>query len=442
MKKLLLLLIAPMVLQAQNFWTEVAPFGGDPLNYYPRQISIVNEDVVWAWGTGAVANSDYCSLTLDEGLTWNSVQINLPPATQISSLHATSATTAYISTFANEPTGVTGVWKTTNSGTTWTQIGSADFPALMFTNFVHFFSANNGLVVSDPDSNGFQIYRTNNAGANWTQVPAANIPAPLPYEYGYTSVLRTKNNGIWFGTNKGRIFYSYDAGATWTVYQSPVSDFGNANISGSYDFRSAYEGVLVTNDFHFYRTFDGGVSWNQEFPTTAYRNFETVFVPNTNNTYFSIGQDSELTTRGSSYSTDGGLNWIDLNDVDADPVLPYSVKFASGTVGFCIGTYESDPLTLRFFRLTDPMNRLLKNTAFNQTQFTLSPNPVQDFAKISASNPMTRVTVTDLTGKTVLTQTVNATETALDLSGLQTGIYVAKISAENGFGQSIKIIKQ
>lgn len=442
MQKLLLFLIAPFMLQAQNFWTEVAPFTNSS-NNHPRQISIVSPSVIWVLGQpNEFSQPTSSSLTLDGGLTWQDAAIALPTDTGASSLHAVSSTTAYLSTFAMSDAGVAGVWKTVDSGATWTQTGTSNFTTPLFFNFLHFFDADHGLAVSDPSSGGFQIFRTANAGATWTAVPAIDVPAPLDNEFGYTQIYRTKNNTVWFGTNKGRIFSSVDAGATWHVEQSPSTDFGGASVSATFDFRNTGEGLMVTRDFGFYRTTDGGANWTQEYPSTVYRNFETIYVTGTNNTYFSIGQNQATEQRGSSYSTDGGQTWIDLNDVDEDPVTPITAKFASGTVGFCIGTLESDPATQRFFRLTDPLNRLLKADSFETVSFEAAPNPTLGMLKIKSSQPIASVILTDVTGKTVMTQAIGSPEATLELSALQAGIYLARVTTDAKSVETLKIVKQ
>ncbi|GIV29322.1 MAG: hypothetical protein KatS3mg028_0388 [Bacteroidia bacterium] len=52
-------------------------------------------------------------------------------------------------------------------------------------------------------------------------VPGSNIPAPLSGEYGLDQLSYTKVDGdpnhMWFGTNKRRVFYTKNAGVTWSV---------------------------------------------------------------------------------------------------------------------------------------------------------------------------------------------------------------------------------
>src|ERR1700761_4858100 len=116
--------------------------------------------------------------------------------------------------------------KTINGGATWTNasdsstlfIGASNFP-----DFVHFWDANNGIALGDPNNtngsgNEFEIWRTHNGGTNWTRVSGANIPNPSSSsEYGLTNSYTTMGKRVWFGSSVGRVFSSLDSGKTWTV---------------------------------------------------------------------------------------------------------------------------------------------------------------------------------------------------------------------------------
>src|SRR4051812_47489694 len=99
MKKLLLLLglFLTITIQSQSFWTEASPFPLE-LNARPKQISIVNSNIVWIDGvTVGSAVTQKWARSLDNGLTWTSGDIDLGnSALDVSCLHAISATTAYV----------------------------------------------------------------------------------------------------------------------------------------------------------------------------------------------------------------------------------------------------------------------------------------------------------------------------------------------------------
>lgn len=128
------------------------------------------------------------------------------------------------------------------------------------------------------------------------------------------------------------------------------------------------------------------------------RNYRTVNVPGTANSYFSWGRDLTNYLLGCSFSTDGGLNWQDLSTVT--DVVPYVAEFNSGTMGFCIGATYSNP-ALKFYKLTDPLYRMLKTDKFNEfkTSLKVSPNPSNGIFKISANGQINKIEIFDIAGK-------------------------------------------
>jgi photosystem II stability/assembly factor-like uncharacterized protein len=446
MKKLLLfLLITPFGLTAQNFWTEVAPFG-NLSNYYPDQISIVDDEVVWAKG---IPNSspayNQFSISLDAGLTWTNGEINLGNIDfGIATLHAVSATRAYVAAFPTQPGSTGGIWKTDDAGATWTQQTTAFNSGTSFANLIHFFDLNNGVAVGDPQNGDFEVYTTTNGGVNWTAIAPTDIPDPYTNEYGYTKIFEARGNNIWFGTNRGRIYHSNDMGLHWTVSQSPLPDFGGSPFSGHFAFKNATDGIMVGSDWQQWKTTDGGVTWTFLPSTIGHvRNSQIVCVPQTNNAYFSWGADIDMELNGSSYTTDGADVWHDLSVEDQNPVYPFEAAFQTGAIGFCIGVYENpnDGNETRFFRLTDPLNRLLKKQAFvAEKPFLAAPNPTKDVVKLSG-NSITSVDVYDICGKLLISKTYNGLkEVTLDFSQLQAGAYFAKANG-NENSSTVKIIK-
>ncbi|MFT3793472.1 T9SS type A sorting domain-containing protein [Flavobacterium sp.] len=449
MKKLLLTLLfaASATVNAQDFWTEVAPFGNNS-NYHPGQISIVDADVVWARAlpNAGPAYNQY-SISTDGGITWASGDINLGSTSLgVAWLHAVSATRAYVAGFPNTPGTIGGIWMTDDAGATWTQQTTAFNSTTSFANIVYFFDLNNGVAVGDPVNGGFQIYTTSNGGTNWVQVPQTDIPAPISIaEYGYTAIFEARGNHFWFGTNRGRIYHSEDLGLHWSVNQSPCQDFGDSDLGASFAFKNDQEGMVVYRDWSWGETTDGGLTWSLiSVPFfNAPRNHHVVYVPETNNAYFSWGEGVVDGIYGATYTTDGGDNWIDLNTEDTNPVIPFDAEFQSGTVGFCIGQYQNGPSGARFFKLTDPLFRLLKNEPFiAASKFEAAPNPTTDVVKLSGAN-ITQVVVCDLSGKVISTQDYGlVNEAVLDVSTLPHGMYLAKISGEHGASSSVKIVKK
>lgn len=452
MKKLLLLLLVAISAGAnaqQIFWQEYST-GFSTTSTSQGQISYADANTVWTYATAGDGSGDFYQLwgrSLDGGHTWTVGAIGLPNTEyNIGSIHAMSATTAYIAVFPNSATVQGGIWRTTDSGATWTKQPSASFNTGTdsFTNLVHFFDGSNGVCQGDPAGGYFEIYTTSNGGANWVRVPSANIPLPLDGEYGYTHNYETVGNTIWCGTNKGRIYKSTNMGLNWTVAQSPITDFGSATVSGNYAMKNETEGIFISNTWDFYRTTDGAVTWTAEFPTDSeyYRNFDVAFVPGTSNTYVCTGEDFDGVGRGSSYSTDGGLTWVDINNIDElavdgggalefyDPTHGLASGFTTSTTVGGIWEWINDATTLA--------------TVDFQTSNTVSvsPNPTNGLLDIAGQN-INQVAVYDILGKQVSNNNYGALNNVqINLSGLNSGVYMVKVTNNAGASSTIKVVKQ
>ena len=440
-----------LTLNAQDFWTEIAPFPAS--NLCPKQISIVDNNNVWAFANRdtSITNDKWC-ISTDGGFTWQNGTFNLGvPNLNVSSIFGMTAAKAYVTVSDFNPSissNNSGVWMTQDSGATWVNQSSALFNNYdSFPNFIHFFNQDNGIVVGDPLNGVFEVYTTNNGGNNWVAVPSANIPASANFEKGYSLNFDTYNDTIWFGTNNGRIFKSSNQGLSWTVTQSPIPDFGATNGSGSgnFTYKNTTEGLLVDDSLNIWRTIDSGQTWNDETTTVTgtLRSSSTVYVPQTANTYFSLGADVN-NYRGSSYSTDGGNNWINLNNQTL--VMPLDVTFKSGTVAFCVGNTMADP-TLKFYKLTDPLYRLnsgsLNSDGFDSiSNATVSPNPSNGIFTVKSKDVINQIEIFDITGKKIKTTLIDAlNEITLNISELENGIYFAKLSTDNKNNFQIKLIK-
>ena len=193
--------------------------------------------------------------------------------------------------------------------------------------------------MGDPQNGYFEMYTTNDGGQNWTRVPPQNIPSIYAQEYGYSLKFEARDNSVWFGTNKGRLFKSDDKGLNWVAYQTPLSDFSSSEMDGDFAFKNLNDGLLISNSWQLWKTDNGGATWT--LMTTSINdqscfNYDIEQVPGTTDAYFAWGQKVVNNEISSTYSLNGGDLWVDLSNNDPN-VLPLLVKFKSSTIGFCIG---------------------------------------------------------------------------------------------------------
>lgn len=75
-------------------------------------------------------------------------------------------------------------------------------------------------------------------------------------------------------------------------------------------------------------------------------------------------------------------------------------------------------------------DQILSNEVFDDSQFSIYPNPTSDKAFIEANSKIENIEVLDLLGRKVLEVSPLAEKAELNLGNLKTGIYIAIISSE------------
>jgi photosystem II stability/assembly factor-like uncharacterized protein len=446
MKKLLLSLSLIAFSSAVNAqWTSQATGFADEFRGL-NQIKIVDANTVWALaydGSGAAANIQEFTRTTNGGASWNPGVINFGnPDLEINNITAVSASTAWASAIINvaapgdqSSNGVGTIVKTTDGGATWTPQLTTGFQTAgaSFLNGVHFFDANVGIAYGDPTGTGlgeFEVYRTTDGGANWTQVSAAALPNPLSGEYGYNNTPIAVGNSLWITTNKGNLYRTNDMGVTWTKAQAPLTDFSSTTQSGTVIFSTETNGYLlktVGTTYTFYTTSNGGTTWSTAAAFTGTRRLLT-YIPGTT----TIVATSAAAPVGTSVSTDNGTTWTDVESATQRGVS----AFLNATTGWCAGF--SGALVDGIYKLTSP---LATNTVTATAKFKIYPNPATTTVTISASDVDSyKLNVTDLTGKTVMTTSLNGMENNLDISALSSGAYFFELSSNNK-REVVKILK-
>jgi hypothetical protein len=77
---------------------------------------------------------------------------------------------------------------------------------------------------------------------------------------------------------------------------------------------------------------------------------------------------------------------------------------------------------------------------FSASNFSVYPNPVQDILNIQSTSSVEAIEVYDVLGKLVLSSTPDAISPSINMSALNSGAYLVKVSI-NGASKTVKIIK-
>lgn len=83
----------------------------------------------------------------------------------------------------------------------------------------------------------------------------------------------------------------------------------------------------------------------------------------------------------------------------------------------------------------------LATDSFAEAQFSYYPNPTRNELNVTAAKNISKVELFNLLGQSVLSDTVNANQKQLNLSNLQSGVYLMEVTIENN-KESFKILKQ
>jgi len=83
----------------------------------------------------------------------------------------------------------------------------------------------------------------------------------------------------------------------------------------------------------------------------------------------------------------------------------------------------------------------LANDSFNNANFAFYPNPVKNTLNLSYNKEISNVEVFNLLGQKVISNTINATEAQINMSGLAKGAYMVKVTSDNQV-KTVKVIKE
>jgi len=386
-----------------------------------KDISIVSENVVWASGYNGTSPTTpfagFCR-TLDGGTTWTSGVINNVPANYtFSNIMGVDGFTAYACMFDGAANKGGGIFKTVDGGFNWTQQGTGlIFDDLSFPNFVHFWNSNRGICQGDPNAGYYEIYTTTDGGTNWTRVPKANIPDPLTDEVAYVEVYEVIGDTIWFGTNKGRVFKSVDAGLNWDAYYTGVP-----SVNGRIAFKNTMEGLLTyvnNNAILMVKTVNGGQTWTNVFPSgTMFIN--DLKVIRETGIYVSSGV-------GVSFSNDDGAKWSTLDS----GTQRMQQRWLDANTGWIGGfTNSSNQGGIFKYQASWPMN--VNNTNAIEQKINVFPNPANGKLnlEINGYNGAIEIAISDALGRTIISRN-QIISNSIDISSLKEGIYFLNANIE------------
>jgi photosystem II stability/assembly factor-like uncharacterized protein len=228
-------------------------------------VSPVNENVVWAAGTGGTY-----VVTTNGGKTWKSGVVPGADQLQFRDVQGVSDKIAYLLSIGNDPDNFQ-IYKTEDGGKTWSVQFTNQNPNAFYDCFA-FWTPERGLAHSDSVNGVFPELRTTNGGKNWNSI-ASKMPPALSGEASFSSsgtcisAQGLSNAYITTGgADTARILATHDGGNSWKAYNTPL--VSNPSAGGtSVAFRDSRHGIVGGGDLSdnsaadVATSDDGGQTW-------------------------------------------------------------------------------------------------------------------------------------------------------------------------------------
>ncbi len=363
MKKIFYTLLSLSLLHfsANAQWTNLnVPHGN---NTFLHDVEVPNENTVWGGitifftflGQPFTTVTKQYVRTTDAGATWEKKSITAPSGYSIANLFAFDADTCYSAMYNGNTSISGGIFKTTNGGTTWTQLAVGKiFDANSFPDFVYFWNPKDGIAFGDGNTDSsfqfpyLEVYKTSDYGDTWQRVPKENFPTTTDVPIGIVNRYSVVGDTIWAEVYDGTptstffpphyIYRSDDRGLHWQAF--PITTPQDA--LNDFVFTDSRNGVIIGSDADtqtpfLNRSSDGGATWtsiNYSGPLTAGN------ISNVPGTSALVTTNSlSFGPQGSSYSWDLGDTWT-LIDTGID-LLHTDVKFFNSTTGWS-GQYRQN----------------------------------------------------------------------------------------------------
>lgn len=198
-----------------------------------------------------------------------------------------------------------GIWKSTNSGTTWTAL-TDELPQIGVSGIAIDYSNSNTIYIATGDRDAGDttfagIFKSTDGGSTWTNISTiAGVTTA-----GDLVIHPTNNQILWCATNSG-VFKSTNGGSTWTNVQT--GNFGKGSIRLKPNDPTT---VYATTNNRFYKSTNTGTSFSvvtPGLPLSSGRMILDVTPANSNYIYI-LSSTTGNAFQGIYRSTDSGASW-------------------------------------------------------------------------------------------------------------------------------------
>lgn len=385
----------------------------------------------------------------DKGLTWARINNGFPanvkyPYVTSLVIDPTSSSTLYAGTYPmNWLSTPTGVYKTTDGGSNWTEKNSGLTNKVIRSLAIS--PANQNVVYASTPAG---LFKSVDACENWR---ATTLTDTLVFSL---AIDHTNPATVYVGSiGPATVYKSTDEGSSWTSTTLPDTGVTCVAVAPTSS-GTLYAG---TEGAHVYKSTDAGQTWQEKsngLPqlhdprSWRYPRMYRSDAPQGVNALAIDPSDPDIAYVGVCYdegsiykTTDGGENWAAMNEDYAgfspqvlviDPTDRRTL-YVGSYAG--VWTYTASPGIQDF--VCDPW----------RPSFAVSPNPIASGLaavrySLPAAGPVS-LAVFDVTGRAVTRQTYTTARTGtriLDLRGLNAGVYVVCLQGPDGLSAERKLV--
>ena len=282
-----------------------------------RGLSVVNEKIVWASGTGGTVIN-----TKDGGKTWSIVPVPGMEKLDFRDVEAFDANTAYVLSIGEGENS--RIYKTIDGGKIW-QLQFINKDPKAFFDAIACWDKNNCIAMSDPVDGKYLLISTKNGGSTWTPLGTDKMPEAKQGEAAFAAsgtclITRSKMDVFLVtGGTDARVFRSDNRGLTWFVSDTPIAKGTPGTGIFSIAFRNSDHGTIVGGNYEkpgekagsLAFTSDSGKSWYAGEGLSGYRSGVTYI---DDQTLIAVG------TSGSDISYNRGKTWQQFGTEDLNAV--------------------------------------------------------------------------------------------------------------------------
>ena len=293
-----------------------------------RGLSVANEKVVWASGTGGTVIR-----TVDGGKTWKVMAVPGADELDFRDIEAFDAHTAYILSIGNGD--ASRIYKTTDGGKSW-QLQFTNNDEKAFFDAIACWDRNNCIAMSDPVDGYYVLIETRDGGANWKPIPTEMFIRAKEGEAAFaasgTCLIAVGKHDAFLvsGGSDARVFYSRTRGHKWGVAATEMPKGTPGSGIFSIAMWGAKNGVIVGGNYekpdeaknNIAFTTDGGRSWTAGSGLSGYRS-SVAYIDS--NTIMAVGSN------GTDVTYDRGRTWKKLGSENLNTV------FAKGPAVWAVG---------------------------------------------------------------------------------------------------------